>query len=108
MHVVRGLLQAAVMLLVGAALACAAAGVWVAVADGGYGSRLGISLIVVAGLTGLLGGTAMARAESSDARAFLGMGPEREQPELSGALGPVGVFLFVALPLAAVGLVLLG
>ncbi|WP_146220491.1 hypothetical protein [Geodermatophilus normandii] len=108
MYVVRGLLQAAVMLVVGAVLAAAAAGVWVAVADGDFGSRLGISMVVVAGLIGLLGGTAVARAETSDVRAFLGMGPEREQPELNGALGPVGVFLFVALPLAAVGLVLVG
>lgn len=96
------------MLSVGAALACAAAGVWVAVADGGSRSRLGISMIVVGGLIGLLSGTLAARAETSDARAFLGTGPEREQPELSGALGPVGVFLFVAVPLAGVGLVLAG
>ncbi len=96
------------MLAVGAALACAAAGVWVAVADGGFGARLGITLIVVAGLIGLLGGTVVTRAETSDSRAFLGMGPEREQPEPSDALGPVGVFLFVAVPLAVVGLVLAG
>jgi len=107
-YVVRGLLHAAVMLVAGAAFACAAAGVWVAVAGGGFAPRLGISLIAVAGLLGLLGGSAVGRAETSDVRAFLGMGPEQEQPELSGALGPAGVFLFVCVPLAAVGLVLTG
>ena len=96
------------MLVAGAALACAAAGVWVALADGDFGSRLGLSMVVVAALIGLVGGTAVSRAETSDIRAFLGMGPEHEQPELGTALGPVGVFLFVSVPLAAVGLVLAG
>jgi hypothetical protein len=107
-YVVRGLLHAAVMVVVGAVLACAAAGVWVAAAGGDFLPRLGLSMVAVGGLLGLLGGTAAGRGETSDIRAFLGMGPEREQPELSGALGPVGVFLFVCVPLAAVGLVLAG
>jgi hypothetical protein len=36
------------------------------------------------------------------------MGPERDQADLGGSLGPMGVFLFVCVPLAVVGLVLLG
>ncbi len=109
-HVVRGLLQALVMVAAGTALACAAAGVWVAVADGIFGSRLGITLLVVAGLSTVTGGTWLSRPETSEARAFLGLGPERDadQPAGPSALGPVGVFLFVTLPLAVVGLLLLG
>jgi hypothetical protein len=53
------------MLAVGTALACAAAGVWVAVAGGDFGRRLGISMVVVGGLIGLLSGTLAARAETS-------------------------------------------
>ncbi|SNS09227.1 hypothetical protein SAMN04488107_1316 [Geodermatophilus saharensis] len=109
MVVLRGLGQALLLVLAGVALGCAAAGVWVAVAGGGFGSRLGISLLVIAGLSTVTGGTLLSRPETSTARAFLGLGPERDadQPAGPSALGPVGVFLFVTLPLAALGLFLL-
>ncbi|MBM7804943.1 hypothetical protein JOD57_000780 [Geodermatophilus bullaregiensis] len=108
MHVVRGLRQALVLLAGGAVVAVAAAGVWTAVADGGFRSKLGLSLVAVGGLLALLGGSVVSRAGTSDVRAFLGLGPEADQPDLVPALGPLGVFLFVALPLAVVGLVLAG
>ncbi|MGR7028144.1 hypothetical protein [Geodermatophilus sp. URMC 62] len=108
MHVVRGLRQALVLLVGSTVVAVAAAGVWSAVADGGFQQKLSLSLFVVAGLHALLGGNMLARAESSDVRAFLGMGPEADQPDLTPALGPVGVFLFVSVPLAVAGLVLAG
>ncbi len=96
------------MIVVGVASAAAAAGVWVLLAGGGYRSRLAVALFVVAGLIALLGGTVVARAGTSDVRAFLGQGPERDQPDVGGALQPMGVFLFVCLPLAAAGLLLAG
>ncbi|MGY1695427.1 MULTISPECIES: hypothetical protein [unclassified Geodermatophilus] len=110
MVVLRGLGQALVLVLAGVVLGLAAAGVWVAVGGGGFGSRLGISLLVLAGLSTVTGGTLLSRADTAAERAFLGLGPERdtEQPPGPSALGPVGVFLFVALPLAALGLFLLG
>jgi hypothetical protein len=106
--VLRGLGQALVMALGGAAVAFAAGGVWTALADGRYLSRVGLSMILVAGLLALVGGSLPARLETSETRAFLGMGPERDQADLGGSLGPMGVFLFVCVPLAVVGLVLLG
>jgi hypothetical protein len=96
------------MVLVGAVAALAAAGVWTAVAGGAYVQRAGLSLLLVAALLALVGGTLVARAGTSDTRAFLGMAPEGDQTDPSGSLGPMGVVLFVCLPLAAVGLVLAG
>ena len=96
------------MVLGGAAVAVAAGGVWTALADGRYWSRVGLSLVLVAGLLALVGGSLVARLETSETRAFLGMGPERDQADPGGSLGPVGVFLFVCVPLAVVGLVLAG
>jgi hypothetical protein len=107
-HVIRGLRQALVLLVGAAVVAVAAAGVWWALADGALRPKVALSLFVVAGLLALLGGSAVSRAETSDIRAFLGMGPEADQPDLTPALGPVGVFLFVSLPLAVAGLVLAG
>ncbi|WP_448640160.1 hypothetical protein [Geodermatophilus sp. URMC 63] len=108
MHVVRGLRQALVLLVGSAVVAVAAAGIWSAVADGAFRPKLSLSLFIVAGLLALFGGSAVSRAETSDIRAFLGMGPEADQPDLTPALGPVGVFLFVSLPLAVAGLVVAG
>ena len=96
------------MVLVGAAAALAAAGVWTAIAGGAYLQRAGLSLLLAAALLALVGGTLVARAGTSDTRAFLGMGPEHAQAEPGGSLGPMGVVLFVCLPLAAAGLVLVG
>ncbi len=59
-------------------------------------------------MTVLLGSSLTARLGTNEVRAFLGKGPERDQADLVSGLGPVGVFLFVAVPLAVVGLVLAG
>ena len=104
MVVLRGLGQA----LGSAVVPLAAAGLWTAAAGGAYPQRAGLSLLVVAALLALVGGTLVARAGTSDTRAFLGMGPEHAQAEPGGSLGPMGVVLFVCLPLAAAGLVLVG
>ena len=108
MHVVRGLKQALLMLIVGVALALAGAGAWAAV--NGDGFRVPFALALMAGgvLLCLTGGTVVARGDSNDVFAFLGRGPDREVTGQSESLAPVGVFLFVSLPLLVAGLVLYG
>jgi hypothetical protein len=106
--VARGLRTAAVLLAVAAAVALAAAGVWLAVQGGGFRTKLALSLVVVAALLGLTGGTTFTRAADNDARAFLGWGPDREEPGGGSGLTALGVFLFVSLPLFVGGLVLFG
>jgi hypothetical protein len=102
--VLRGLGQA----LGSAVVALAAAGPWTAAAGGAYPQRAGLSLLVVAALLALVGGKLLSRAGTSDTRAFLGMAPERARADPGGSLGPMGVVLFVCLPLAVAGLVLAG
>ena len=96
------------MLVAGAAVALVAAAVWSILGSTGFRQATAICLVVVGGLLALTGGTAVSRASTNDARAFLGRGPDREEPRSGAGLTAVGVFLFVSLPLAAVGLVLLG
>ncbi len=108
MHVLRGLRQALVMLAVAVAVALIGAGVWTAVSGDGFRVPFAFSLMVLGGLLCLTGGTVVTRAESNDALAFLGRGPDREVTGEGEALAPVGVFLFVSLPLLAAGLLLYG
>ncbi len=65
-------------------------------------------MMVIAGLISLTGGTAFSRAADNDERAFLGMGPDREEPDSGAGLTVLGVFLFVSLPLFIAGGVLFG
>ncbi|RBY96230.1 hypothetical protein DQ237_10225 [Blastococcus sp. TF02-8] len=108
MHVLQGLRQAAVMVAVWGAIAAGAAGLWAAASGEGYVSRLGLSLAIAGGVLSLTGGTMLSRASTMEARAFLGSGPSTEEPDADQPLTAVGVFLFVALPLFAVGLALYG
>lgn len=103
MHVTAGLRLAVRLLAVSAVVAAVAALVWVLVAGGAYRPKLGLALMLVAGLLSLTGGLGTGRLESADARAFLGAGPERDDPSPGGALTGVGIFLLVSLPLALVG-----
>jgi hypothetical protein len=105
-HITRGLRQALTILGGAVVLGLAAAAVWVGVAGGAFANRLGISLLVLAGLLALTGSSLIARLSTNEARAFLGKGPERDQTDLVSGLGPVGGFVFVTVPLAVVGLVL--
>ena len=75
---------------------------------GAFRSTFAITLMVIAGLISLSGGTVLSRAATSDARAFLGMGPDREDPDSGEGLTGVGVFMFVSLPLFVAGGVLIG
>jgi hypothetical protein len=106
--VVRGLRQALAMLLVPAVVALVAAGVWVALQGGGFRSKVGIAAMVIAALTSLTGGTTFSRAADNEARALLGMGPDREEVDTGPGLTALRVFLFVSLPLLVVGGVLVG
>jgi hypothetical protein len=108
MHVVRGLRQALVMLVIAVGLALAGAGVWAAVDGDGFRVPFAFALMAIGGLLCLTGGTVVARAESNEVFAFLGRGPDREVTGEGEALAPVGVFLFVCLPLLAAGLALYG
>ncbi|TFV53691.1 hypothetical protein [Blastococcus sp. TF02A-35] len=108
MHIVQGLRQAAVMIAVGALLAAAAAGVWAAASGDAFRSRFGLSMLVVAGLLALGGGTLLSRGAMMETRAFLGDGPGMDEPGEDEALTSIGVFLFVSLPLFAAGAVVYG
>ena len=108
MHIVHGLRQALVMLLVGMAAACAAAAVWYAVQGGDFRAKVAVAALLTAGLLSVTGGSLVTRRMTSDARALLGAGPDREEPSSGDSLGAVGVLLFVAIPLFLLGLVLLG
>jgi hypothetical protein len=107
-HVLRGLRQALVMLVISGAVAAAAGGLWSAAQDSGFRVPFAVALMVIGGLLGLTGGTVVTRAESNDVLAFLGRGPDREETGLGENLTNVGGFLFVALPLFAAGLILYG
>ena len=106
--VVRGLRQALVMVTGSVLLALVVAGVWSAVQGGAFRSTFAITLMVIAGLISLTGGTAFFKAADNDERAFLGMGPDREEPYTGEGLTGLGVFLFVSLPLFIAGSVLFG
>ncbi len=84
--VVRGLRQALVMLLVSAVAALVVAGLWSALQGGGFRSKVGIALMVIAGLISLTGGTAFSRAADYEERAFLGMGADRDEPDTGEGL----------------------
>jgi high-affinity Fe2+/Pb2+ permease len=106
--VVRGLRQAFVMLLVSVVVALVVAGLWFALGGEGFRPKIGIVLLVIAALVSLTGGTAFSRAGDNDARAFLGMGADREEPYTGEGLTGLGVFLLVSLPLFVAGGVLFG
>ncbi len=71
--VVRGLRQALVMLLYSAVAALVAGGLWWALQGGGFRPKVGIALLVVAGLISLTGGTAFSRPRTTSSEP-LGMG----------------------------------
>jgi hypothetical protein len=108
MQVAPGLRQALAMLLTSAVVAVAAAAVWLLLQGGGFRVKVAVAALVIAGLLSVSGSTVLSRPVTNDARAFLGWGPDREEPVSGDALTGLGVFLFVSLPLAVAGLVLLG
>lgn len=101
-HVRRGLLQALALLVLGASVAALVAVPWW-LASGDFLRRYGFVLLVLGGLVAISGGTELGREVTTDARAFLGAGPDREAPGSGQHLTPFGVFLFVSVPLFVVG-----
>ena len=96
------------MLAASVAGAAVAGGVWAVVDDGGFRVPFAVALMVIGGVLSLGGSSVFSRAETNDVRAFLGMGPDRDEPWTGESLTAVGVFLFVSLPLFVAGLVLFG
>ena len=80
------------MLLSSAVVALVVAGLWCALQGGGLRPKVAIAVMVIAALISLTGGTAFSRAADNDERAFLGMGPDREEPYTGEALTGMGVF----------------
>jgi hypothetical protein len=108
MHVIRGLRQALVMVIASVAGALAAAGLWTGVQGSGFRVPFAVGLMAIGGVLSLGGSSVFTRAETNDVRAFLGQGPDREEPGTGENLTGVGVFLFVSLPLFVAGLLLYG
>jgi hypothetical protein len=106
-HVLQGLRQALVLLLLSLAFAAAVAGLWVALRGGGFLRAWGGCCVLLGPLIAISGGTELSREMTMDARAFLGAGPDREAAGESGHLTPVGVFLLVSVPLVVAGGLLL-
>lgn len=106
MHVRRGLEQALRLLLLSTAVAVIPAALWW-LASGDYLRRYGLVLMGIGALVAVTGGTELSRHVTLDARAVLGAGPDREEPGTGEHLGPLGVFLFVSVPLVVVGGLLL-
>jgi ribose/xylose/arabinose/galactoside ABC-type transport system permease subunit len=104
----RGLRQAAVLLAVGLVVGLVAAALWMLTKGGGFRVPFAVTLMAMGALLALTGGNALSRSGSMDTFAFLGKGPESDDPYAGEGLTNVGMFLFVALPLLVVGLALYG
>jgi hypothetical protein len=96
------------MVIASAAVALAAAGLWSVVQGGGIRVPFAVALMTIGGVLSLGGSSMFTRAETSDVRAFLGQGPDREEPATGQDLTGAGVFLFVSLPLFVTGLLVYG
>src|SRR3954453_14891015 len=107
MDALRGLRQAAVIDAGAACVALAAATLWLVVWDGEFRPAFGLTLMLIAALVALTGSNLLSRAGGAGERAMMGLAPENEEPS-SGGLAPVGVFLFVSVPLFVVGGLLYG
>jgi hypothetical protein len=108
MHVVQGLRQALVLIVALAVLACAVAGVWTAVAGGGFRVKVAIALLAIAVVISVTGNGVLTRSGTAEMNALLGRGPDHEEPAAGGRLTGVGVFLFVGVPLFVAGGLLFG
>jgi hypothetical protein len=107
MTVVRGLREAPVLFVIALVVVAAAAGLWVALSGGDFAYRFGIALVVVGGLLGVTGDLTLSRVGMLGARATFGAAPEREAAGEGRVLTGIGIFLFVGLPLMAVGIMLI-
>ncbi|MFD1320160.1 hypothetical protein [Micromonospora sonneratiae] len=104
--VLRGLLEALVLGVAAAILAAVAALIWVLAGDGEFTTRLGMSLIAIGALLAITGTLSLSRMGTADMRAWFGAAPELGDAGGGMVLTGVGIFLFVSLPLIAVGVLL--
>ncbi|PWU61387.1 hypothetical protein DLE60_05965 [Micromonospora globispora] len=106
MTVIRGLREALVLFLIAVVAIAVAVGIWVGVSGGNFTHRLGVAFMVVGALVGMTGDLTLSRIGMMPARASFGLAPEREGAGGGRVLTGVGIFLFVSLPLIAVGVLL--
>jgi hypothetical protein len=106
MTVVRGLREALVLFVIAVVVAMGGVGVWVGVSGGDFTHRLGIALMIVGALLGMTGDLTLSRVGMLPARSTFGLAPEREDAGGGQVLTGVGIFLFVSVPLIAVGVLL--
>jgi hypothetical protein len=107
MTVLKGLLEAVVLIIAATAVAAVAAVLWIIVGDGSYISRLGFCLLLIGALLSVAGGLVLSQANSSDTFAWFGHGPERGDAGGGRVLTGIGIALFVGAPLIIAGAVLL-
>ena len=106
--VLRGLIEAALLIAVGALVASAAAGVWMVLDSGEFPFRLGVCM-VVAGLLASAGSGVLTRGDMVRWSAVTGAPVERVAPFGGGrVLTGGGVTLLVGVPLFVGGALLLG
>src|SRR5687768_15154741 len=99
----RGLRQALVWLVCTALFALVASGVWSALTGDGFRVAFAVVLMAIGALLAFTGGNAISRAGSMETFAFLGMGPESDDPAAGEGLTGLGMFLFVSVPLVVAG-----
>jgi hypothetical protein len=104
----RGLRQAFFWLVFTTVFALAAAGAWSAITGDGFRVAFAACLMAIGALLAFTGGNAISRTGSMDTLAFLGMGPESDDPDSGDGLTGLGMFLFVSIPLVVAGGLLYG
>jgi hypothetical protein len=107
MTVLKGLVEALLLFVIGLVVAAVVAAIWVSAGGGGYLNRLGITLLIIGALLAISGDLTLTKLSTHDTFAWFGAGPEREGAGGGRILTGVGIFLFVAVPLIFVGGVLL-
>ncbi len=96
------------MIAAAGAVAFAVAVLVRAVWSGSLRTTSGFTLMIIAALLALTGSNMLSRTGGAEERAMMGLAPENEDPNSGEGLGPVGVFLFVSVPLFVVGGLLYG
>jgi hypothetical protein len=108
MTVVKGLVEASTMLVIAAVVAAISALSWITIGGGDFAGRMGICLVILGAVLALTGESTLGRMASADAFAWLGRGPEVGGLDSGGGriLTGIGIFLFVSVPLIAIGALL--
>ena len=91
------------MVLTACAVALAAATLWLVIWDGEFRPAFGVTLMVIAALLAATGSNILSRGVDADVQAMTGRAPDSADPYSGSALAPVGVFLFVSVPLLVIG-----